>query len=97
MTIVKINKKEKIIELSGHTSNPIVCHAISGLVDSVGSWLIESVDAEVISSDNAYFKMMPGRKTLGSIEFYENFFEFLIYSIDLIEKNNPGNIEIQEI
>lgn len=96
MTTVTVDYLENTIEIKGHTLDPVVCHALSGLIDSVSMWLEKKVNARVIMDDDAYCKIMPPDKcNHKDFLYYVEFLQFLTDSIIQIDDNNPCNIEIK--
>lgn len=56
MTVIKISKDS--IEFKGHATDPVVCHAISGISQMVSNYLDSNGwGTTIVDHDNAYLKM----------------------------------------
>lgn len=92
MTEISINTKENSIELKGHSEQSEVCHAISALSAAVGIFLENKVGAK-ITVDEAYIKIeQPEKACNNDLKYYNDYMDFLTYSINSIDEEYPGNI-----
>lgn len=100
MHIVTINENNNSIECKGHTIDPVVCHALSALVTAVANRLEDKVEAVVTLDDDedAYVKIeLPVGCNGKDKEYYLDYLDFLIQTIEMIDNEHPWNIKIKRI